>query len=112
MTNAIMMEATKASETIPNLDVKLSFLPYKFYDDGPAPDKAQLFSCIPFVHDGIIHIDITVHLYAGDMTKDDIKEFMSLFKIKGHADGSMQAIQLFLQKYNHMKGRKGWDSLA
>jgi hypothetical protein len=32
------------------------------------------------------------------MTKEDIKEFMSLFKIKGHTDGAMQAIQLFLQK--------------
>jgi hypothetical protein len=37
---------------------------------------------------------------------------MSLFKIKGHVDGAMQAIQLFLQKYNNMKGREGWDSLA
>jgi hypothetical protein len=37
---------------------------------------------------------------------------MSLFKIKGHADGSMQDIQLFFQKYNQMKGREGWDALA
>jgi hypothetical protein len=27
-------------------------------------------------------------------------------------DGDLQAIQLFLQKYNQMKGRDGWDSLA
>jgi mannose/fructose/N-acetylgalactosamine-specific phosphotransferase system component IIB len=32
LTNAIMMDATKASETIPNLDAKFSFLPYKFCD--------------------------------------------------------------------------------
>jgi hypothetical protein len=47
LTNAIMMDATKASETIPNLDAKLSFLPYKFCKDGPAPDKARPFSCMP-----------------------------------------------------------------
>jgi hypothetical protein len=110
--NAILMDATKASETIPNLDEKLSILPYKFCNDGPAPDKARLFYCMPFVHDGILHKDIPVPFYAGQITKEDIEEFMSLFKIKGHADGAMQAIQLFLQKYNNMKGREGWDSLA
>jgi hypothetical protein len=46
------------------------------------------------------------------MTKDDMKEFMSLFNIKGHAGRAMQAIQLFLQKYNQMKGHDGGDSLA
>jgi hypothetical protein len=112
LTNAIMMHATKASETIPNLDAKCSFLPYKFCDDGPAPDKARLFSCMPFVHDGIIHTDVPVPLYAGHMNREDIEEFMSLFKIKGHIDGAMQAIQLFLQKYNQMKGHNGWDGLA
>jgi hypothetical protein len=30
LTNAIIMDATNASETIPNLDAKFSFLPYKF----------------------------------------------------------------------------------
>jgi hypothetical protein len=112
LTNAIMMDATKASETIPNLDAKFSFLPYKFCKDGLAPDKARLFSCMPFVHDGILRKDVPVPLYAGQMTQEDIEEFVSLFKIKGHADGAMQAIQLFLQKYNNMKGREGWDSLA
>jgi hypothetical protein len=67
---------------------------------------------MPFVHDGIIHKYVAVPLYAGQMTKYYIQEFMSLFKIKGHADGAMQAIQLFLQKYNHMKGPKGLDRLA
>jgi hypothetical protein len=67
---------------------------------------------MPFVHDGIIHKDVPVPFYAGQMTKDNIEELISLFKIKGHADGAMQDIKLFLQKYNHMKGRKGWDSLA
>jgi hypothetical protein len=65
LTNAIMMDATKASETISNLDAKFSFLPYKFCDDGQAPDKARLFSCVPFVHDGILHKDVTVPFYAG-----------------------------------------------
>jgi hypothetical protein len=46
------------------------------------------------------------------MNMEDIKEFMSLFKIKGHTDGAMQALQLFLQKYNQTKGREGWDGLA
>jgi hypothetical protein len=64
-----------------------------------------------FVHDGIIHKYVPVPLYAGHMTTYVIKELVSLFKIKGHADGAMQAIELFLQKYNQMKGRKGWDSL-
>jgi hypothetical protein len=67
---------------------------------------------MPFVHDGIIHKDVPVPFYAGKMTNDDIEEFLSLFKIKGHADGSMQAIPLFLQKYNNMNGRTGWDSFA
>jgi hypothetical protein len=107
-----MMDATQASEIIPNLNAKFSFLPYKFYDDGPAPNKARLFSCMPFVHDGIIHKDVPVPFCAGHMTKEDIEEFLSLFKIKGHIDGAMQAIQLFLQKYSQMKGREGWDSLA
>jgi hypothetical protein len=112
LTNAIIMYATKASETIPNLDAKFSFLPYEFCDEGRAPDKARLFSCMPIVHDGIIHKDVPVLFYSGQMTKDYIKEFMSLFKIKFHVDGAMQAIQLFLQKYNHVKGRKRLDSLA
>jgi hypothetical protein len=112
LTNAIIMDATNASETIPNLDAKFSFLPYKFCKDGPAPDKARLYSCMPLVHDGILHKDVPVPFYAGQMTQEDIRVFMSLFKIKGHADGAMQAIQLFLQKYSNMKGRKGWDDLA
>jgi hypothetical protein len=112
LTNAIIMDATNASETIPNLDAKFSFLPYKFCKDGPSPDKAQLYSCMPFVHDGILHKDVLVPFYAGQMTQEDIREFMSLFKVKGHAEGAMQAIQLFLQKYSNMKGRKGWDDLA
>jgi hypothetical protein len=65
LTNAIMMDPTKASETIPNLDLKLSFLPYKFFDDGPAPDQARMFYCVTFLHDGIIEKDVAVPLYAG-----------------------------------------------
>jgi hypothetical protein len=61
LTNAIIMDATDASETIPNLDVKFSFLPYKFCKDGPAPDLARLYSCMPFVHDGILHKDVPVN---------------------------------------------------
>jgi hypothetical protein len=98
LTNAIIMDATNASETIPNLDSKFSFLPYKFCKDGPSPDKAQLYSCMPFVHAGILHKDVPVPFYAGQMTQEDIREFMSLFKIKGHAEGAMQAIQLFFSK--------------
>jgi hypothetical protein len=112
LTNEIMMDANKASDTIPNLDGKFSFLPYKFCGDGAAPDKAQLFSCMYFLHDGVIHKYVPVPFYAGQMTKDDIKEFVSLFKINGHADGAMQFIQLFLQKYNQMRGHDGWDILA
>jgi hypothetical protein len=95
LTNALIMDATNASETIPNLDAKFSFLRYKFCKDGPGPDKARLYSCMPFLYYGILHKDVPVPLY-----------------IKGHADGVMQAIQLFLQKYSNMKGRKGWDELA
>jgi hypothetical protein len=106
------MDATNASETIPNLDAKFSFLPYKFCKDGPAPYKTRLYSCKPFVYDGILHKDVPVPFYAGQMTQEDIRVFMSLFKIKGHADGAMQAIQLCLQKYSNMKGRKRWYDLA
>jgi hypothetical protein len=67
---------------------------------------------MPFVHDGIIHKDVPVPFYAGQMTREDIEELTSLFKTKGHADGAMQAIQLFLKKYNQMKGSEGWDGLA
>jgi hypothetical protein len=63
LTNAIMMDATNASETIPNLDTEFLFLPYKFCDDGPPPDKAWLFSCMPFVHESILHKDVLVPLY-------------------------------------------------
>jgi hypothetical protein len=73
LTNAIMMDVTKASETIPNLDAKLSFLPYKFCNNGLAPDKSWLFSCMPFVYGGIMHKDLPVALYAGQMNKDDIE---------------------------------------
>jgi hypothetical protein len=73
LTNAIIMDATNASETIPNLDAKFSFLPYTFCNDGPAPDKARLFSCMSFVHDGILHKDVSLHFYAGQMTKEDIE---------------------------------------
>jgi hypothetical protein len=111
-TNAIMMDATKASETIPNLDAKFSVFPYRLCKEGPAPDKARLFYCMPFVHDSILHNDIPVPFYSGQMTHEDIEESMSLFNIKDHADGVMQAIQLLLQKYNNMKGREGWDSLT
>jgi hypothetical protein len=106
------MDATNASETIPNLDTKFSFLPYKFFKYGPAPDQAWLYSCMPFVHDGILHKDVPVTLYAGQMTQEDIRVFISLFKIEGHADGAMQAIQLIMKKYSNMKGRKGLDDLA
>jgi hypothetical protein len=98
--NVIMRDATKASETVSNLDAKFSFLPYKFCDDGPAPDKAWLFSCMPFVHEVIIHKYVPLTFYARQMNNEDIEEFMSLFKIKVHADGSMRAIHVFLQKYN------------
>jgi hypothetical protein len=50
LTNAIILYATNASETIPNLDAKFSFLPYKFCKDGPALDLARLYSCMPFIH--------------------------------------------------------------
>jgi hypothetical protein len=112
LTHTIMMDATKASENILNLDAKFSPLPYKLCDDGRALDKARLFSFMPFVHYGVIRKDLQVPFYSGQMTKDDIKVFMSLFKINGHADGSMQAIQLFLQKYSQMSGRDGWESVA
>jgi hypothetical protein len=65
-----------------------------------------------FVHDGVIHKNLPVPFYAGQMIKDDIKVFASLFTINGHTDGAMQAIHLFLLKYNQMRGRDGWDSLA
>jgi hypothetical protein len=48
LTNAIMMDAGRAMGKIPNLDAKFSFLPYKLWDDGPGPDKAQLYSCMKF----------------------------------------------------------------
>jgi hypothetical protein len=35
LTNAIIMDATNASETIPNLDAKFSFIPYKFCKECP-----------------------------------------------------------------------------
>jgi hypothetical protein len=112
LTNAMIMDATNASETIPNQDAKFSFLPNKFCKDGPSPDKARMYSCMPFVHDGILNKDVPVPFYAGQMIHEDIRIFVSLFKIKGHAEGAMQAIHLFLQKYSNMKGRKGWDDLA
>jgi hypothetical protein len=71
--NAIMIDVDRASETIPNLDAKFSFLPYKLCGDGMAPDKVQLFSCMSFVHDSVIHKDVPVLFYDGQMTKDDIK---------------------------------------
>jgi hypothetical protein len=46
------------------------------------------------------------------MTKEDIATFIKLFKLKGQVDGSLQAIQLFLQKYSTMRDRGGWDRLA
>jgi hypothetical protein len=67
---------------------------------------------MPFVHDGILHKDVPVPFYAGQMTQEDIRVFMSLFKVEGHADGAMQAFQLFLQKYSNMKGWKGWDEFS
>jgi hypothetical protein len=78
LTNAIIMDATNASETIPNRD--------DICKDGPAPDKARLYSCMPFVYYGILHKYVHVPFYAGQMTQEDIRVFMSLFKIKGHAD--------------------------
>jgi hypothetical protein len=46
LTNAIMMDADRAMKTIPNLDSKFLFLPYKFCADGPGPDKA-LYEVFP-----------------------------------------------------------------
>jgi hypothetical protein len=40
LTHMIMMDASKTSETIPNLDAKFSYFPYKFCDDGPTSDRA------------------------------------------------------------------------
>jgi hypothetical protein len=104
--NAIMMYASKASETIPNLDAKFYFLPYKFCDDDPASARAELFYCMSFVHDGVTHKNLPVPFYAGQMTIEDIVVFMDLFNIKGHADGTMQAMRLFLQNYSTMRD---WD---
>jgi 2,3-bisphosphoglycerate-independent phosphoglycerate mutase len=47
---------------------------------------------VPFYAGQMTRDDVPVPFYAGKMTRDDIDEFMSLFKIKGHADGAMQAI--------------------
>jgi hypothetical protein len=43
LTNVNMMDASRASETIPNLDAKFSFLPYKFCTDGPPLTKLSCF---------------------------------------------------------------------
>jgi hypothetical protein len=110
--NVSMMDASKALEAIPNLDAKFSFLPYKFCDDGPTSDRAQLFSCMLFVHDGITHKNILVPLYAGQMTKEDSAVFMDLFKLKRQSDGAIQDLQLFLQKYSTTRDQDGWDRLA
>jgi hypothetical protein len=55
---------------------------------------------------------VMIHFSSGPMTKEDIVVFMDLFKLKGQADGAMQALQLFLQKYSTMRYRDGWDRLA
>jgi hypothetical protein len=99
LTNVIMMDASRASEIIPNLDAIFSFVPYKFYTDGPAPDKAQLFSCMLFGHDGIKRRNPPATFYAGQMTKEDIVVFMDVFKINGRLNGVMQALQLFLPQF-------------
>jgi hypothetical protein len=113
LTNEIMMDASRSMETIPNLDAKFSFLPYKFCADGPGPDKAQLYSCMKFFQGGKIYKKLTVPFWAGQITKEDIAKFMKLLKLKGQADGPLQAIQLFLQKYSTMReDRDGWDRLA
>jgi hypothetical protein len=65
LTYALMMDATMASVTIPNLDAKFSFLPYKFSYDVPAPDKAQLFPCMSFEFDGTYRRNIPLPFYAG-----------------------------------------------
>jgi hypothetical protein len=103
-----MMDATTASETIPNLDAKFYFLPYKFCSYGPGSDKAQLFSCMRVSFDGTYHRHVPVPFYAGQMTEDYIVNFMALFKINGNTDGAIQALQLFLQKYS----THDWESLS
>jgi hypothetical protein len=100
LTNAIMMDTNRALESIPNLDAKFSFLPYKFCADGPGTDKAQWYSSMKFVHGGKIWKNLPVPFWAGQMTEDDIGIFMKLFKIKCQTYGSLQPIQLFLQKYS------------
>jgi hypothetical protein len=107
-----MMNASKASETIPNLDATFSSLLYKFCDDGPASDIAQLFCCMSFVHAGVTHKNLSVPFYAGQMTKEDIMVFMGLSKIKGNKYGAMHAMRLLLHKYITMKDRDGWDNFA
>jgi hypothetical protein len=69
MPNAIMMGASRAIETIPNMDAQFSFLPYKLCADGPGPVKAQLYSCMKFSHGGKIYKDLPVPFWAGQMTK-------------------------------------------
>jgi hypothetical protein len=112
LTNAIMMDATAASETIPNLDAKFSFHPYKFCADGSGNDKAQLFSCMGVSCDGTYRLYVPVPLYTGQMTEEDIMHFMALFNINGNVDGAIQALHLFLQKYSTLTDRVDWESLV
>jgi hypothetical protein len=111
LTNAIMMDALKASETIPNMDATF-FFHTSFVMMVHHLTEHNCFFCMSFVHDGITHKDLLVPFYAGQMTNEDIAVFMDLFKLKGQADGDIQVLLLFLQKYSTMRERDGWDHLA
>jgi hypothetical protein len=105
VTKAIVADAEALEEMLPNLDTKFSILPYKLIDDGPHKNKASLFSFMGISFDNKYEPHIATDYYADDLSEEDVKTFLDLFKIESNTKNPLDALQLYLQKYSSLKTR-------
>jgi hypothetical protein len=97
---------------LPNLDAKFSILPYKFTDDGPHKNKARLFFCMGLLFNKKYEPHVATDYYTDDLSEEDVKTFLNLFKIESNTKNPLDALQLYLQKYPSLKKKVEWEELG
>jgi hypothetical protein len=112
LTNAIMCDTSKALAQVPNLDAKISVLPYHITAEGPSETRAQLFSNMGFTFHGAYEKNVKVKQWADAITDDNITGFLKLFKIECDTPDPIKAILLYLQKYKTLYSKEDWIAMG